>query len=76
MSTASRIAYLDSLIAALQEATLAIVRGEFAEVDAVQQRFKTHDPAKLDAMLREAERERKQLKARGGRGGVILRQGR
>jgi hypothetical protein len=74
--SAARIAYLNELITALQTATLAIVGGEFSEIDAVEQRFRTHDPAKLETMRQNAERELRVLEATGGRGGLVLRQGR
>jgi hypothetical protein len=72
---AADVAFLRELITALQAAMLAIVRGEFSEVDAVEQRFKTHDPAKLQDMLDKAKQQLRRELGTGGRGGLVLRQG-
>ncbi len=75
MSVAARIAHLDSLIAALRAAELSVVSGGFSEVEAVQQRFRTHDPEKLMRMREKAEADRARLVASRGRGGLTMRQG-
>jgi hypothetical protein len=75
-TTADRIIYLEALIAALQTAVLTVVQGTFSEVQAVEQRFRTLDPMKLEDMRTKAETELRGLRSSGGRGGLVLRQGR
>ncbi len=75
-TTAERKAYLTALITALQQAVLDVVSGGMYEVQAVEQRFRTLDPQVLEGMRTKAEAELRGLNATGGRGGVVLRQGR
>lgn len=76
MSFADRIAHLEAYIDAVRAAELTVVGGGFSEVEAVQQRFRTHDPEKLARLREKAEADLARLRATGGRGGVVMRQGR
>ncbi len=75
-TVAERRTYLTALITALQQAVLDVVSGGMYEVQAVEQRFRTLDPQVLERMRTNAEAELRTLNATGGRGGVVLRQGR